>query len=94
MHVVQPCCARCAPPSAIQAEPLQAHTVVCTLPLGVLQRGRVAFDPPLPGERCTLWCRCGQLGRGWLQAVIPLRAAGPQVFMRPVLLQLLLCCSC
>ncbi len=33
-----------------QAEPLQAHAVLCTLPLGCLQRGTVAFDPPLPGE--------------------------------------------
>ncbi|KAL4436382.1 hypothetical protein ABPG77_009944 [Micractinium sp. CCAP 211/92] len=27
---------------------LSAHAVVCTLPLGCLQRGGVAFDPPLP----------------------------------------------
>jgi hypothetical protein len=28
--------------------PLGAHAAVCTLPLGVLQAGRVAFSPPLP----------------------------------------------
>jgi hypothetical protein len=32
----------------LQAEPVRAHAVVVTLPLGVLKRGCVAFSPPLP----------------------------------------------
>ena len=31
------------------AKPLEAHAVLCTLPLGVLKHGDVAFSPPLPG---------------------------------------------
>ena len=30
------------------AKPLEAHVVLCTLPLGVLQHGDVKFSPPLP----------------------------------------------
>ena len=30
------------------AKPLEAHAILCTLPLGVLQHGDVAFSPPLP----------------------------------------------
>lgn len=46
-----------------QEEPLWAHAVVCTLPLGCLQKGTVAFEPPLPG---TLACCCRVALGGWL----------------------------
>ncbi|KAL4420498.1 hypothetical protein ABPG75_010154 [Micractinium tetrahymenae] len=32
-------------------ETYSAHAVVCTLPLGCLQKGDVAFEPPLPGYK-------------------------------------------
>lgn len=66
-----------AMPAVLQEEPLRAHAVVCTLPLGVLQRGSVAFDPPLPGVHCVLCAvlcaalymlhavRCGYSGSLW-----------------------------
>lgn len=38
-------------PHAAQEEPLRAHAVLCTLPLGCLQKGTVRFEPPLPGVR-------------------------------------------
>ncbi|EFN52584.1 hypothetical protein CHLNCDRAFT_138597 [Chlorella variabilis] len=34
-----------------QEEPLWAHAVVCTLPLGCLQKQTVAFQPPLPAYK-------------------------------------------
>ncbi len=66
-----------AMPAVLQEEPLRAHAVVCTLPLGALQRGSVAFDPPLPGVHCVLCAvlcaalymlhavRCGPSGSLW-----------------------------
>ncbi len=49
---------------------LSAHAVVCTLPLGCLQRGGVAFDPPLPGGRTPATppaCLQGAVGSGLIQ---------------------------
>ena len=46
--------AKCSQPADVlrggelQAEPVRAHAVVVTLPLGVLKCGCVAFSPPLP----------------------------------------------
>jgi hypothetical protein len=36
----------------VQEEPLWCHAVVCTLPLGCLQKRTVAFNPALPGAAC------------------------------------------
>ena len=54
---------RCLPPTPatscypLQEAPLHAHALVCTLPLGCLQRSTVRFDPPLPGACCMgAWC--------------------------------------
>ena len=47
---------------AVQDEPLTAHAVVCTLPLGCLQKGTMQFEPPLPGKSHT--CSSGMLKCG------------------------------
>ena len=46
---------------------LSGDAVICTLPLGVLQRNEVAFDPPLPDDKCRAIRR---LGYGLLNKVM------------------------
>ena len=46
---------------------MQADSVVCTLPLAILQQGRVEFDPPLPVEKQTA---IAQLGCGLLNKCV------------------------
>lgn len=41
------------PRTRLQAEPIRAHAALVTLPLGVLQQGRVQFEPPLPEYKQT-----------------------------------------
>lgn len=53
-------------PPALQAKPLWAHAVVCTLPLGCLQKGTVRFEPALPGAPplpLPRWAGPGRRGR-------------------------------
>ena len=60
----------------------RADRVICTLPLGVLQSGRVRFDPPLPAAKRAAIHR---LGMGLLNKII---LAFPRPFWPPEALQL------
>lgn len=42
-----------------QTDTLRAHTVLVTVPLGVLQRGSITFDPPLPANKQKALARVG-----------------------------------
>lgn len=52
---------------------LEADAAICTLPLGVLQAGRVAFDPPLSRDRQTAIDTLGMglLNKLWLRFDAP-----------------------
>lgn len=47
---------------------IEADAVVCTVPLGVLKRGKISFDPDLPEEKKQA---IDALGYGLLNKVIP-----------------------
>eukprot|EP00887_Chlorella_sp_A99_P004508 scaffold34.g4508.t1 len=66
-------------------EPLRCHAVVCTLPLGVLQAGRVAFEPALPEYKAQVMERLGMGTENRVAMLFPKRF-WPETphFLRPV----------
>lgn len=57
-------------PASIESEDgstVEADCVICTIPLGVLKRGNVEFDPPLPSWKSDV---VGRLGFGVLNKVV------------------------
>ena len=60
----------------------QAQRLCCTVPLGVLQRGAIRFDPPLPAAKAQA---IAQLGMGVLDKIVLVfgeRFWGPQTWIR------------
>jgi len=60
----------------------QAQRLCCTVPLGVLQRGAIRFEPPLPNAKAQA---IAQLGMGVLDKIVLLfgeRFWGPQTWIR------------
>jgi monoamine oxidase len=60
----------------------QAQRLCCTVPLGVLQRGAIRFEPPLPKAKAQA---IAQLGMGVLDKIVLLfgeRFWGPQTWIR------------